>query len=55
MGTLVAAGDEFRSRGEFSGRPTGSNGRNGEDYQHADKNGSGRVGQGETDNSFASG
>ncbi|GFS40332.1 nuclear transport factor 2 (NTF2) family protein with RNA binding (RRM-RBD-RNP motifs) domain-containing protein [Actinidia rufa] len=54
VGTLVAAGDEFRKLGEFSGRPTGPNGHNCEDYQCVD-NGSGRIRPGGTDNSFTSG
>lgn len=37
--------NEFRNQGEFSGRPKGSAGRNGEDYQRANQNGSRRGGR----------
>ncbi|KAG7955084.1 hypothetical protein I3843_11G053200 [Carya illinoinensis] len=37
--------NEFRNQGEFSGRPRGSIGRNGEGHQRANQNGSGRGGR----------
>ncbi|KAI8019739.1 Nuclear transport factor 2 [Camellia lanceoleosa] len=37
--------NEFRNQGEFSGRPKGPSGRNGEGYQRVDQNGSGRGGR----------
>ncbi|XP_059440954.1 nuclear transport factor 2 isoform X2 [Corylus avellana] len=36
---------EFRNQGEFSGRPRGSSGRNGEGHQRVNQNGSGRGGR----------
>ncbi|CAL5372235.1 unnamed protein product [Camellia sinensis] len=37
--------NEFRNQGEFSGRPKGPSGRNGEGYQRVDQNGSERGGR----------
>jgi hypothetical protein len=37
--------NEFRNQGEFSGRPRGSSGRNGEGQQRVSQNGSGRGGR----------
>ncbi|CAL5441934.1 unnamed protein product [Camellia sinensis] len=48
--------NEFRNQGEFSGRPKGPSGHNGENYQRVDQNGSGRGGrQGGMNKSAASG
>lgn len=48
--------NEFRNQGEFSGRPRGSSGRNGEGQQRASQNGSGRGGrQGGMNHGAASG